>query len=154
MMISDILSPAAVFPLVRAGTKKQLLQILAKHAAQISGLGADDVYAALNAREKESSTGLGGGFAIPHGRMAKLGRPFALMAHLETPLDFDALDKGRVDLVAMLLSPDQASADHLKALAALSRLFRDRKLCERLRGCRDADAMYVLMTAGDHKQAA
>jgi PTS system nitrogen regulatory IIA component len=154
MMISDILSPAAVYPLVRAGSKKQLLQLLAKNAAQRSGLAADEIYAAISAREKEGSTGLGGGFAIPHGRLATLGRPFAVMAHLETPLDFDALDKGRVDLVAVLLSPEQAGADHLKALAALSRLFRDRKLCEKLRGCRDADAMYVLMTSGDRKQAA
>jgi nitrogen PTS system EIIA component len=154
MMISDIISTTAVLPLVRAASCKQLLQTVARHAAQLSGLDADEIAVALMAREKAGSTAVGGGVAIPHGRLAKLGRSFALLAHLEAPVDFNALDGGRVDLVAVLLSPDQASADHLKALAALSRLLRDRQLCDRLRGCRDADAMYALVTAGDAKRAA
>lgn len=154
MMISDIVSPLAVFPVVRAASKKQLIQLLSRHAAQLSGLEADDIAAALLAREKTGSTAVGRGIAIPHGRMDRLGRPFALLAHLDAAVDFDALDGDRVDLVAVLLSPHQGSADHLKALAALSRLLRDRQLCDRLRGCHDADAMYALITAGDARRAA
>ncbi len=154
MMISDLVSPTAVFPLIRAASRKQLFQLMARQAAHLSGLDAEDITTALVTREKACTTAVGGGIAIPHGRLAKLGRPFALVATLEAAVDFDALDGSRVDLVAVLLSPEQGSADHLKALAALSRLLRDRPLCDRLRGCRTADAMYALLIAGDAKRAA
>jgi nitrogen PTS system EIIA component len=158
MLISDIITPTAVLPSVRATSKKQLLQVLARQAAVLSGLEPDEIVTALLTREKAGTTALGGGLAIPHGRMATLGRPFAVFAHLETPIDFDALDGAPVDLVAVLLSPEAGSGTagtlHLKALAALSRALRDRQLCDKLRGCRDSDAAYALLTAGDAKRAA
>ncbi len=154
MYISDILVPSAVLPLVRAGAKKQLFQAMARQAALLSGLDSEQILHTLLTREKEGSTALGGGIAVPHGRLEKLGRPFALFAHLDAPMDFDALDRAPVDLVAVLLSPVQAGVDHLKALAAISRLLRDRALCQKLRGCRDGDAMFALLTAGDARRAA
>jgi nitrogen PTS system EIIA component len=158
MLISDIIAPAAVFPSVRATSKKQLFQVMARQAAVLSGLEPDEIVASLLAREKTGSTGLGSGIAIPHGRLPRLGRPFAVFAHLETALDFDALDGSPVDLVAVLLSPEactgQSGALHLKALAALSRALRDRQMCNKLRGCRDSDAAYALLTAADAKRAA
>jgi nitrogen PTS system EIIA component len=158
MLMSDILTPTAVFPTLRATSKKQVLQILSRQAAALSGLEPDTILTALLAREKAGTTALGGGVAIPHGRMATLGRPFAVFAHIETPVDFEALDAGPVDLVAVLLSPLPETAGagplHLKALAALSRCLRDRSLCDRLRGCRDSDAAYALLTAGDARRAA
>jgi nitrogen PTS system EIIA component len=158
MFISDLLAPAGVFPSLRATSVKQLLQVISRQAGILAGLDADDIATVLLAREKSGSTATGGGIAIPHGRMAKLGRPFALFAHLETPLDFAALDGVPVDLVAVLLSPEpdagQRDALHLKALAALARVLRDRLLCDRLRGCRDGAAVYALLTADDTQRAA
>ena len=92
------------------------------------------------------STGIGTGIAIPHGKLPEIGRLFGMFARLERPIPFDAIDDQPVDLVFVLLTPPDAGADHLKALARVSRLLRDRATCQKLRGANNPDALYALLT--------
>ena len=145
MQISDILEPESVLPAVQAGSKKQLLQTLSEQAAGRTGLNARLIFDTLMQREKLGSTGLGGGIAIPHGRFSGLEKVRGLFARLARPVDFDAPDHVPVDIVFLLLAPESAGADHLKALARVSRLLRDKELVEKLRATRDVDALYSLL---------
>ena len=124
--LSDILSDKAVDADLVAANKKALFQQLAAAAARLTGLPAKTIAASLNAREKIGSTGFGGGAAIPHGKIEGLAGVFGYFARLATPIDFQSVDGMPVDLVFLLLSPPDAGADHLKALARVSRAFRDR----------------------------
>ncbi|MET0157057.1 MAG: PTS sugar transporter subunit IIA, partial [Methyloceanibacter sp.] len=99
--------------------------------------------------ERLGSTGIGEGLAIPHGKLADLDRLFGLAARLEKPIDFDALDGQPVDVIFLLLAPEGAGADHLKALARISRLLRDGAAVEKLRAARDAAALYAVLTEGE-----
>jgi len=146
MQIADILDADSVLPAVQAGSKKQLLQVLAGHAAQRTGLDERLIFDTLLQREKLGSTGLGGGIAIPHGRFPGLDRVHGLFARLARPVDFDAPDHQPVDIVFLLLAPEGAGADHLKALAKVSRLLRNADLVDKLRGTRDVDVLYSLIT--------
>jgi PTS system nitrogen regulatory IIA component len=105
-------------------------------------------------RERLGTTGVGNGIAIPHGKLPGLRQLYGLFARLETPIDFDAVDEQPVDLIFLLLAPEAAGADHLKALARVSRLLRDRAVCEKLRGADQADAMYALLTESAASHAA
>ena len=134
MNIADLISPAAVVPRLRVGGKKQLLQELAKRAAELSGFGERQIFDVLLERERLGSTGVGNGIAIPHGRLPSLQRLHGLFVRVELPVDFDSVDQQPVDLVFLLLAPEGAGADHLKALARVSRLLRDAQVCEKLRG--------------------
>lgn len=158
MNLSDFLAAEAVITDLRAPNKKQLLQQLAARAASLAGLDETAVYEVILGRERLGSTGFGGGIAIPHGKLPGLGRLFGLFARLATPLDYDAIDHHPVDLVFLLLAPEGAGADHLKALARVSRTFRDRALVEKLRGSTSADALYAMLThmddADGHSRAA
>jgi PTS system nitrogen regulatory IIA component len=98
-------------------------------------------------RERLGSTGIGSGIAIPHGKLAKLERLFGVFARLERPIDFEALDGQPVDLLFLLLAPEAAGADHLKALARVARLLRDHEIARKLRESRDAEALYAVLTA-------
>src|SRR5690606_14298 len=124
----------------------QVLQELAKRAAELVGEHERVVFDVLLERERLGTTGVGGGVAIPHGKLPRLSRMVGLFARLEKPVDFESIDEQPVDLVFMLLAPASAGADHLKALARVSRLLRDRKMCEKLRGSDTADALYALLT--------
>src|ERR1051326_1825255 len=134
MNIAELISPAAVVPRLRVGGKKQLLQEIAKRAAESSGFGERQIFDVLLERERLGTTGVGNGIAIPHGKLPGLSRLYGLFARLEHPVDFDSIDEQPVDLIFLLLAPEAAGADHLKALARVSRLLRDRTICEKLRG--------------------
>ncbi len=147
MPLSDILAHDAVFPSLKANNKKQAIQELSAHAARITGQDSRKIFEILLQRERLGSTGVGSGVAIPHGRVAKLGRIHGLFARLEKPVDFESLDGAPVDLVFLLLAPEDAGADHLKALALIARLLRDGKVAEKLRATRDAAALYAVLTS-------
>ena len=146
MQLSEIIASNAVIPALKAGSKKQLLQELANHAAKQAGLDARLIFETLLQREKLGSTGLGHGMAIPHGKFADLNQVQGFFARLAGPVDFDAIDDQPVDLVFLLLAPESAGADHLKALARISRLLRDPGLVAKLRGTDDAEGLYAILT--------
>lgn len=145
MEIVDLLMPERVFAHLRATSKKQALQELAKRAAQTTGQNERAIFDVLMERERLGTTGVGNGIAIPHGKLPTLDRLYGLFARLEHPIDFDAIDERPVDLVFLLLAPETAGADHLKALARVSRLLRDKSACEKLRGTDDSEALYALL---------
>jgi PTS system nitrogen regulatory IIA component len=152
--IHDLLNPSSVVFGLRAGSKKQVLQELARIAAGQVGLHERVVFDVLLERERLGSTGVGEGVAIPHGRIADLTGLSGVFALLKQPVDFDALDGRPVDLVFLLLAPQSAGADHLKALSRISRLMRDRDMRDKLRGARSNDALYALLTTGSTSEAA
>jgi PTS system nitrogen regulatory IIA component len=146
MDIAEILAPQAVFERLKAPNKKKLLGDLAGHAAHIANLDAGAVFETLWEREKLSSTGVGHGIAIPHGRMAKLERIVGVFAQLDEAIDFESIDDVPVDLVFVLLTPADAGGDQLKALARVSRLMRNVSFCEKLRAASDRAQLYALLT--------
>jgi nitrogen PTS system EIIA component len=146
MPLSDLVSPQAVIPTLRAGNKKQALQDLATRATDICGLPQREIFDILLQRERLGSTGVGNGIAIPHGKLPKLERLFGVFARLERPIDFDAMDGQPVDLMFVLLAPESAGADHLKGLSRVARALRDPLLVQSLRATRDAAALHALLT--------
>ena len=146
MNISDLLAPEAVLASLKAQTKKQLLQELASRAHARTHLPEKQIFETLNERERLGTTGVGAGIAIPHGRMAGANNITGVFARLETPIDYEAVDGQPVDLVFMLLAPENAGADHLKALARVSRLLRNQASCEKLRAARTPEALYAILT--------
>ena len=145
MEISDLITPDSIFSKLPATSKKQALQELAKRASDISELNERVIFDALIERERLGTTGVGNGIAIPHGKLAGLDRLHGLFARLDKPIEFDSIDEQPVDLIFLLLAPECAGADHLKALARVSRLLRDRLTCEKLRGSEDPNALYALL---------
>ena len=145
MEINDLITPRSVVAQLRATTKKQVLQELAKRGAAMTGIHERTIYDVLIERERLGSTGIGMGIGIPHGRLAGIDRLCGIFARLDRPVPFDAIDDQPVDLIFLLLAPESAGADHLKALARVSRLLRDRTVCEKLRGTDNADALYALL---------
>ena len=137
--------PDAVLACVKASGKKALLAELAGRAAALYKLDERRLFDRLLERERLGSTGIGGGIAIPHGRMAGMEKPVGLFARLGHPVDFDSIDERPVDTVFLLQAPEGAGADHLKVLARVSRLLRDRSLVEKLRATESADALYALL---------
>ena len=152
--MTDLISTRGVIANLRASSKKQALQELARRAAEITGEAERAIFEVLLERERLGTTGGGNGIAIPHGKLASLKRLYALFAKLETPIDFDAIDEQPVDLICLLLAPQTAGADHLKALAQVSRLLRDRGVCEKLRGASTPEAIYALLTETPASHAA
>ena len=144
--IADLVTARNVLAQLRAPTKRQVLQELARRAATMTGIPDKRIYDALAERERLGTTGIGNGIAVPHCRLPELTRMYGLFARLERPVPFEAIDDQPVDLVFMLLTPENAGADHLKALARVSRLLRDRAVCDKLRGTDKADALYALLT--------
>jgi nitrogen PTS system EIIA component len=145
MLLTDLIAPDAILAALKVGSKKQLLQELAAKAAVLSGQNEHAILEILQQREKLGSTGVGNGIAIPHGKLAKLEKLFGLFARLARPVDFEALDGQPVDLVFLLLAPEAAGADHLKALARVARLLRHPDVTRKLRDSRDADALYAVL---------
>jgi PTS system nitrogen regulatory IIA component len=154
MEIADLLSPDAVLAHVKATTKKQVLQEMAHKAALLTRLPERRIFDTLIEREKLGSTGMGQGIAIPHGRIAGIEKMTGLFAQLDHPVDFDSMDDQPVDLVFLLLAPEGAGADHLKALARVSRLLRNQAVCEKLRAAPQAATLYALLTEPTAAQAA
>lgn len=143
--MNGILTPDSVLPSLHVTSKKQALHELAKRASAITGIGERAIFDTLVERERLGSTGVGRGVAIPHGKLASLDRVYGVFARLTRPIDFDAVDEHPVDLMFLLLAPEGAGADHLKALARVSRLLRDDGMLDRLRGCETADALFSLL---------
>ena len=150
----EFLRPDAVAPALRANGKKQALQELSAHAARLTGLDEREVFETLLQRERLGSTGIGDGIAIPHGKLPRLDRLFGLVARLEKPIDFEALDGEPVDIVFLLLAPAAAGADHLKALARVARVLRGPGIRDRIRAARDANALYAVLSDAAEPQAA
>jgi PTS system nitrogen regulatory IIA component len=144
--IGDLVTPRSVIAQLRAPTKRQVLQELARRAATMTGIPDRRIYDALAERERLGTTGIGTGVAIPHCRLTELTRFYGIFARLERAVPFEAIDDQPVDLVFLLLAPLDAGAEHLKALARISRLLRDKAMCEKLRGANNADALYALLT--------
>jgi len=145
MTLEDLISPDAVVPNLRASSKKQLLQDLAGRAADRLGLEARTVFEALMDRERLGPTAMGRGVAVPHARLPKVERISGAFARLDKPVPFDAADDAPVDLVFLLIAPVDAGADHLRALARVSRLLRDEGRCAKLRATPDAAALYAIL---------
>jgi PTS system nitrogen regulatory IIA component len=154
MMLTDLVAPAAIIPALKVNGKKQAIQELAARAAELTGQSERAILEVLLQREKLGSTGVGNGIAIPHGKLSKLGRLFGLFARLERPIDFEALDSQPVDLIFLLLAPEAAGADHLKALARVARLLRDPEITRKLRESDDADAIYAVLAMPSASSAA
>lgn len=154
MQLKDFIAQNAILPSIKVANKKQLFQEISARAALISGIGEREIFDTLWQREKLGSTGVGNGIAIPHGKLAKAGRMFGLFVRLDTPVDFDATDGIPVDLVCVLIAPESAGADHLKALAQVARTLRDSAFTTLLRATRDEAGIYALLTGSPTSHAA
>jgi nitrogen PTS system EIIA component len=146
MHLGDLISPEAVIPSLKTKSKKQLLVELSGRVARLAGLQERDVFDVLWQRERLGSTGLGRGVAIPHAKIAGLKRIVGVFARVAEPIDFESVDGEPVDIVFLLLAPEGAGADHLKALARISRLLREDPAVEKLRASKDAAALYAVLT--------
>ncbi len=154
MEIVDLLTEDRVVDRLHAASKKQVIQEISRRAAVITRLDERAVFNVLLERERLGTTGVGKGVAIPHGKTADIDGLYGLFARLDQAIDFDAIDDQPVDLVFLLLAPEGAGADHLKALARVSRLLRDPAVCEALRGASDAHALYAILTTDARRSAA
>ena len=154
MQLSEFLDFDSIRLDLSAGNKRNLLNMLSQVAAQRLGLDPALIAEAIGERERLGSTGFGGGVAIPHGKLAQIDRIYALVARLAQPIDYKAIDGEKVDLVFLLLSPPDAGAEHLKALAAISRLVRHAATVEKLRGARSRDALAAVLLGADERDAA
>lgn len=154
MALLDFLSPEAIAPSLRVSSKKQALQELSAQAARLTGQEESSIFEALLQRERLGSTGIGEGLAIPHGKLPGLTKLFGFVARLEKPIDFEALDGQPVDILFLLLAPEGAGADHLKALARAARVLRQPGTIERMRAAHDAAALYAVLSEAITPQAA
>jgi nitrogen PTS system EIIA component len=154
MNLTDLISPDAVIPALKVRSKKQALQELSEKASSLCGLPAREIVDALLQRERLGSTGIGEGIAIPHGKLAKVDRIFGVFARVEKPVDFESLDGEPVDLILLLIAPEGAGADHLKALARAARLLRSQPITAKLRGTRDASMIYSILSEQPRSHAA
>lgn len=154
MEISDLLSSQSVIGNLKVTSKKQALQELAKLASEITETERQTIFDLLLGRERLGSTGVGHGVAIPHARLPDLERHYGIFARLADGVDFDSVDDDHVDLIFLLLAPENAGADHLKALALISRRMRDREFCNKLRGSDNGDAIFALLTDDTASHAA
>lgn len=154
MDLCDLITPGTILPGLKVASKKQLLQAVAAEAATKTELGEREIFDVLLQRERLGSTGVGQGVAIPHGKIAGLDSLFCVFARLETPIAFDAVDDVDVDLAFLLLAPIGAGADHLKALACISRLARQPGALDKLRGCKDPAGLFALLTQSAESDAA
>ncbi len=145
MALADLLQQDAIIPALKVNSKKQLLQELAAKASKLLGLPERDIFEVILQRERLGSTGVGNGIAIPHGKMSNLAAITGVFARLENPIDFEALDDQPVDLVFLLLAPEGAGADHLKALSRIARVLRDQDLVNKLRATDSASAIYAFL---------
>lgn len=154
MQLGDFLDFDAITSRLSGGNKKSLLQQLANLAAQQLGITPAEILATVTEREALGSTGFGQGVAIPHGKIDGLPSIYCLFARLSEPIDYKAIDGKRVDLVFLLLSPPDAGAEHLKALAAISRVTRHLPTLEKMRGARSRDALAAVLMGADERDAA
>ncbi|MDP1670893.1 MAG: PTS IIA-like nitrogen regulatory protein PtsN [Alphaproteobacteria bacterium] len=146
MSLADILKPEGVVASLRARGKKQALQELSTIASKLCGFDAQLILDKLLARERLGTTGVGQGIAIPHAKFAEATDVVGVFARLDQPLDFESIDDRPVDLIFLLIAPEAGGAEHLRALARVSRLLRNQELCQKLRGSHERAALYALLT--------
>ncbi|TDH38077.1 PTS IIA-like nitrogen-regulatory protein PtsN [Pseudohoeflea suaedae] len=154
MALADLIAQNAVLPALKANSKKQLLQEMSAKAASLTGLPEREIFDVILQRERLGSTGVGNGIAIPHGKMGNLDRIVGVFARLDQPVNFEALDDEPVDLVVLLLAPEGAGADHLKALSRIARVMRDSDLVEKMRATDDAASLYAFLSDSQASNAA
>jgi PTS system nitrogen regulatory IIA component len=154
MQLPDFLDFDSIRTNLSAGNKRSLLQQISNIAAQRLGVDGATILASVAEREKLGSTGFGSGVAIPHGKIAGLDRIYGLFVRLAEPIPYKAIDDRAIDLVFLLLSPVDAGGEHLKALAAISRVTRHDNLLEKLRGARSRDALAAVLIGADERDAA
>ena len=154
MDLTDLIDVPAIMPALKANSKKQLLQLLSERAATITGIPEREIFDTILQRERLGSTGVGNGIAIPHGKLAHLSSIVGIFARLESPVDFEALDDQPVDLVVLLLAPEGAGADHLKALSRIARVLRDPDMVAKLRATDSASGIYAFLSDGHASNAA
>jgi PTS system nitrogen regulatory IIA component len=154
MDLSDLIEVSSVLPGLKANSKKQLLQLLAEKAGEMTGLPEREVFDTILQRERLGSTGVGNGIAIPHGKLPGIRKITGVFARLETPVDFEALDDQPVDIVFLLLAPETAGADHLKALSRIARVLRDGDTVNKIRGSTEAAAIYSFLSQTPASHAA
>lgn len=154
MDFGDLLTIDGVIPSLRAKDKKEALQELSRRVAALTDLPQREVFDALLQRERLGSTGFGRGIAIPHVKFRTLKSIVCIFARLAEPIPFELPDGEPVDVIFLLLGPEHASGDHLKALARISRLLRDPKALERLRAARDQEALFAVLTEQTASHAA
>ena len=154
MELADLVTASAVLPSVKATSKKQVLQEIAHKASDLYGLHCGTIVNGLIAREKLGSTAMGNGVAIPHARVEGLDRILGVFARLDKPVDFEAADRQGVDLVFALLAPETADANHLRALAKVSRTMRDGEIRRKLRASDNAASLHALLTEIQTSRAA
>jgi PTS system nitrogen regulatory IIA component len=154
MTLADIIDSSSILPAIKVQNKKQLLQDLAQALASKVAIDNRVIFERLLQREKLGSTGLGQGIAIPHGRLPTITRVYGVFARLEKPIAFESVDGEPVDLAFALISPDHAGADHLTALARVSRLLRDTATLAKLRGTETTEGLYAILTASSLATAA
>ncbi len=145
MKISEILSLNNVFAEIKANNKRQLLQELSEKIAVEAGVDERTIVDSIWERENLGSTGYGNGTAFPHARIDGLTKVKSVFARLSSPIDFNAIDSKPVDLIFLLISPENSGADHLTALAALSRILKNDDICEKLRGARTREEIYAIL---------
>ncbi len=154
MEISDLMGVNCVYANLKVNSKKQVLQELARLASETVGVEERGIFDVLLERERLGTTGVGSGVAIPHGKLSELNRLYGFFAKLSEPVNFESIDERPVDLVYLILAPEDAGADHLKALAKVSRVLRDEKICSKIRGSDNAEAIYSLFANGAEDSAA
>jgi PTS system nitrogen regulatory IIA component len=154
MDLSDLIGVESIIPALKANAKKQLLQLLSERAAKLTGLSERDIFETILQRERLGSTGVGGGIAIPHGKLPGIKKITGVFARLETPVDFEALDDQPVDLVFLLLAPAGAGADHLKALSRIARVLRNPDTVAKIRGTSDAAVIHNFLAKAPTSHAA
>jgi PTS system nitrogen regulatory IIA component len=154
MDLSTILKPAAVKVIGKTSSKKRLFMDLGDIAASAYGLNAAEIVDALLERESLGPTGVGNGVALPHARLPDLEKVVGVFVRLESPVDFDSVDRQPVDLVFGLFAPKEAGVEHLKALALVSRTMRDSSICAKLRANSDPATLHAILTEGPASRAA
>ena len=154
MELTEILSPDAVMASLKATSKKHLMQEIAQRASELHEIDARVAFEALLERERLGPTGVGRGVAIPHARLDGLGGIIGVFARCQRPVEFDAVDEEPVDRLFTLFAPEDAGANHLRALARVSRCLRDQAICAKLRAAEDASAIYAVLTESIDSRAA
>lgn len=145
MVEIDLIRAETILCPLKVRNQKQLFLKLAEQAAAQLNIKSDIIFSALLDREKLGSTAVGHGVALPHARMAGCAESVAFLAVLDKPLDFDAPDSEPVDLIVMLIAPEDAGAGHLSLMSRITRLMRDEALCQRLRGADTVDAAHAIL---------
>ena len=154
MDLSELLNENAILPTLKVSSKKQAIQCISEKAAEITGLNEREIFETLLQRERLGSTGVGSGIAIPHGKLPSLDKIYGVMARLERPITFDAMDDQPVDIIFLLLAPEGAGADHLKALAKIARVLRDGDMVNKIRATSDPEALYSVLLTPPNQEAA